>query len=1031
MTYQPVGTTFSIPCPQGYFCPTGSLLPTPCPSGSYCSPGSSSNIYCPAGSYCPALASAAIDCSAGNYCPVGSGDQIPCPGNTYSVSGQSSCGCIVPPSGISSTQTSDGTDCIVVCQKSYNSYRGVCYLTSVVATYVNSVYTCPVNYSINGIICTFSGDKVTCPNGYIKKESKCIPCSPGQISVNNACVQSDPGYASALGVEVICPAGTWGAAGATSCTLCPAGTFSAIPGQSSSYSCLSCPINTYSALAGASRCTKCPVGQGTTAVRQQACIVCTSCPSGSYAPNCTGSCASCKTPNQALLEYTTQLCGTDTNTITAFSTTCSSGQFLNGYSSGNANTLGSAGTCTLCKIPQQKFEYTQSVCTAISDTITSFVPNYDVMNKLTSFSAGSYNQTGSYGDIVRCTVPSLFDYLYVVGICDNVLTDTVLAAAPTCSPGQYRNGPIGDPTTLGNPGACTNCSTLQDANHFVSSACTKWTDTVILPCFAPIIGLTWTFSACTSISDAVLRNCTPPNAGQYVISTCTATQDTVFGTKPGCAVNTVHTGYVQGSTTQVGSSGYCCTAGTPSTCTAACSPPRVLTNAGAGSPGYCCTPPGAGQYVSSACTPTSDAVIRTCTQPGAGQYVSSACTSTSDAVIRTCTEPGAGQYVSSACTLTQDTVVVTLQACNVNKVRVGYSQGSSTQVGTAGYCCTTPGIGKYVRSTCTSTRDTGIDTAPTCAYGQPLVGYIQGSPTELGSAGYCQTTALATNQYVISGYTPTTNAVLGLAPTCTSYETLVGFSQGSLDLGGGTRGYCQTTTLAANQYVISGYTSTTNAVLGLAPTCTSYQTLVGFSQGSLNLGGGTRGYCRTTTLAANQYVKSVYTSTSDFELGVALTCTAKQTLTMFSQGSVSATRPAIGSPGFCCTTPGTGEYVSQLCNATQDTVLATAPTCNSNQTRIGYTPGHQLTTYGTSGCCSTNNSSCVLNTGQYVIRFGSSVPQILIGTVPDCNGLRQGFNAGSPYTYNGTLGTCCPYIATNVCACPAGSPYATMTRFSC
>ena len=78
-------------------------------------------------------------------------------------------------------------------------------------------------------------------------DSTCTLCPAGTYSDTNG----------AIGSCTTCPAGTFSIGGASTCTLCPGGTYSTV---GAAESCTACPAGTYSA-DGATNCTACPAGQ--------------------------------------------------------------------------------------------------------------------------------------------------------------------------------------------------------------------------------------------------------------------------------------------------------------------------------------------------------------------------------------------------------------------------------------------------------------------------------------------------------------------------------------------------------------------------------------------------------------------------------------------------------------------------------------------------------------------------------------------------------------------------------------------------
>lgn len=260
------------------------------------------------------------------------------------------------------------------------------------------------------------------------------------------------------------------------------------------------------------------------------------------------------------------------------------------------------------------------------------------------------------GTCVPCRTPG--PNQYVVTRCD-VMSDTVIAPVPECPYGQNRVGYVpGTPTT---PGAIGTCSPTVPST----------TNT----CMA---------GQYREVSSGICMMCATPGTGQYVVSPCSGTTNTVLATAPVCPYGQNRVGYVPGTPI---------TRGTPGTCV-----PTTTTN--------------------------------TCT---AGQYRSATGT------CLTCMPPSATQYVITPCSGTTNTVLGTKQTCPSGQYLAGFSQGSVTTAGTPGMCtaCTRPGPNQYVQGVCTGTMNTVLAMATTCPYGKTRSGYSAGTPTTLGRAGTC------------------------------------------------------------------------------------------------------------------------------------------------------------------------------------------------------------------------------------------------------------------------------------------------------
>lgn len=146
-----------------------------------------------------------------------------------------------------------------------------------------------------------------CGPGKYGDYASCTVCPAGSYSNVNgatsssACSSCGAGTYSLAGATMcsICPSGTWSAStGVSVCTDCGGGTYSAATGATSSatcstcgtgsYSlsgasvCSSCPAGTWSASMGVSACTDCVAGTFSTAVGATSSSVCTCCSGGSF-----------------------------------------------------------------------------------------------------------------------------------------------------------------------------------------------------------------------------------------------------------------------------------------------------------------------------------------------------------------------------------------------------------------------------------------------------------------------------------------------------------------------------------------------------------------------------------------------------------------------------------------------------------------------------------------------------------------------------------------------------------------------------
>ncbi|XP_078306274.1 uncharacterized protein LOC132680612 isoform X4 [Panthera onca] len=252
-------------CPPGYWCPgdQGAFLCPPgtfrtkpgasskedcelCPPGHYCpqaEPRDHANVFvipCRAGFECPAGAVAEVTCRAGSYCETQTGIPPLCPGGYACPAG-------------SSTYTGPGQLCLFP-------------------------YYCPLG-SAHPHECPGGSEALNRSGLRVSEETCCHLCEAGTYRSlaldSQACQPCPPGFSCHQGTESYhsqpcpvghycpakthsprpCPSGSFGnssQAGAVGeCLPCPAGTFSAHPGQAG---CLPCGSSSFSP-PGASHCT--------------------------------------------------------------------------------------------------------------------------------------------------------------------------------------------------------------------------------------------------------------------------------------------------------------------------------------------------------------------------------------------------------------------------------------------------------------------------------------------------------------------------------------------------------------------------------------------------------------------------------------------------------------------------------------------------------------------------------------------------------------------------------------------------------
>ncbi|XP_061734344.1 neurogenic locus notch homolog protein 3-like [Nerophis ophidion] len=267
-------------CPTAHYCPEGSASPAPCPAGSYTNlTGQSVCSLCCAGYYCPEKTSdfSHFPCPPGFYCPDGTkhATQYPCPRGYYNPEPmtQSLDSCLPCPPGHycekerltnASGKCKAGWFCVSAAWNSqpfdldnYTNTNCLCPATATGGRCQVGFY-CPSGSSeplpcLPGAFCNVSG--LALPMG---------PCSPGFYCVGGA----TEGKPTDGETGNICPSGTYCVEGSGEPELCPAGTFSPVPGLTTESDCQPCPAGFYCRAPGLSAPTGpcdegywCPTGQ--------------------------------------------------------------------------------------------------------------------------------------------------------------------------------------------------------------------------------------------------------------------------------------------------------------------------------------------------------------------------------------------------------------------------------------------------------------------------------------------------------------------------------------------------------------------------------------------------------------------------------------------------------------------------------------------------------------------------------------------------------------------------------------------------
>ncbi|KAM6987470.1 uncharacterized protein LKV04_010315 [Tautogolabrus adspersus] len=249
-------------CPPAHYCPEGSERPLSCPAGTHTNlTGQSACTRCPAGYYCPEKTGnfTKFPCPPGFYCPDGTqhATQFPCPRGYYNPEPmtQSLDSCLPCPPGHYcekerltkvSGKCKAGWFCVSAAWNSqpfdldnYTNANCLCPATSTGGRCQVGFY-CPLG----------SSEPLACPPGSFCNISGLAlpmgPCSPGYYCVGGA-TEARPTDGE---TGSICPPGTYCVEGSGEPEVCPAGTFSSVPGLTSEAGCQPCTPGFYCRGAG-------------------------------------------------------------------------------------------------------------------------------------------------------------------------------------------------------------------------------------------------------------------------------------------------------------------------------------------------------------------------------------------------------------------------------------------------------------------------------------------------------------------------------------------------------------------------------------------------------------------------------------------------------------------------------------------------------------------------------------------------------------------------------------------------------------
>ncbi|XP_032305021.1 zonadhesin-like isoform X2 [Coturnix japonica] len=245
------------PCPVSHFCPEGASFPLACHAGTYNNLTRQAACFpCAAGYYCPenTTSYSVNPCPAGFYCPKGTrfATEFPCPRGYFNPDPmtQSLDSCLPCPPGhycgkenltAPSGECDAGWFCISAAWTSqpfdldnYTSANCLCPATATGGKCTAGFY-CPKGSSEPlpchpGFYCNASGLSMPsgeCTAGFYCKGGAVLPNPTDDVTGN------------------ICPVGSYCTAGSAEPKLCPAGTFSSLPGRRTLSECQPCPSGFY------------------------------------------------------------------------------------------------------------------------------------------------------------------------------------------------------------------------------------------------------------------------------------------------------------------------------------------------------------------------------------------------------------------------------------------------------------------------------------------------------------------------------------------------------------------------------------------------------------------------------------------------------------------------------------------------------------------------------------------------------------------------------------------------------------------
>ena len=226
-----------------------------------------------------------------------------------------------------------------------------------------------------------------------------------------------------------CLAGSFAQAGATTCTLCPKGTYLDIPNGKDLGDCKSAPAGTYTASDGSSIAQKCPSGTFSSAVGATNISTCQTCPAGHFCPEGSATATACPAGTSAS--------GTGGTSI-AVCVSCRPGTYM-GSTGASACTECAAGTFSI--IQGATNSSVCNVCPAGGYCASG-------SSSVTLCPSGTYSATTGQGTSATCLACATFFYNLIPG-------STACLPCQFCASGEYKNNCGGS-----SEGTCFKCTNI-------------------------------------------------------------------------------------------------------------------------------------------------------------------------------------------------------------------------------------------------------------------------------------------------------------------------------------------------------------------------------------------------------------------------------------------------------------------------------------------------------------------------------------------------------------------------------------------